>query len=397
MNRWIGAVFLLCGWAGGAAAQSWEVAGYVRAMPSRTTFPVLNADPLHQAYLHQRTNFKWRSADRAWQVRVEARSRAFFGSQVAATEGFGEALSSDAGVWDGSWNWWASADGRGVGNTLIDRAFVSYRSGGFRVDLGRQRINWGRHTVWNPNDLFNAYNFFDFDYAERPGTDALRVRWLVGNNGMNEVEFAARPGGQDRAPLVAGLFRWNLWGVDGQILSAAIEDTYALGGALSAGWGTAGLKAEGTFFGPSPAWGDSAIWSGTLGIDATWGKGGYAQLAVLRTPGSAGSALLGLPSSPVSTQQPWALLPFGRTLMSQLLWPVTERLRVGGAVLWAPDDDVVIAMPNVVFDAAQNLTASFVVQQLSARSPFAPDGPIESMSAAAFVSLQWNFKYRKVP
>lgn len=391
-----GFLIVLLGFASFVQAQQLELSGFWKAMPSRTTIPFLLDEPMSQAYLHQRTNLKWRSADRAWTVRLEARTRVFFGSQVEQTAGFFEGLSADAGVWDGSWNWWEAADERGVGNTLIDRALVSYRRNRLRVDLGRQRINWGRHAVWNPNDVFNAYNFFDFDYAERPGTDALRVRWSVGENGMNEVDVAARPGTPERAPLVAGLFRWNVRGVDGQILSAYLEDTYAVGGAFSAGWGPLSLKAEATHFGAAAAWGDSAIWSGTVGLDATWGKGAFAQLAVLRTPGLGGSALLGLSAGGQTTQQPWSLLPFTRTYMTQLTLPVTERLRMGGALLWAPNDDVLIAMPSVVFDAARNLTASLIVQHVRARPPFGPDASMETLTTAAFLSLQWNFRVRNL-
>ena len=391
-----GLLLLLMGSAALSQAQRLEVNGDWKAMPSQTAIPFLLEEPMSQAYLHQRTNLKWRSANRAWSVRLEARTRVFYGSQVEQTAGFADGLSADAGVWDGSWNWWEAADEKGVGNTLIDRALVSYRRNRLRVDLGRQRINWGRHTVWNPNDLFNAYNFFDFDYAERPGTDALRVRYGVGDNGMNEVEVAARPGTPDRAPLVAGLFRWNVRSVDGQILSAYLENTYAVGGAVSAGWGPLSLKAEGTHFGASPTWGDSAIGSGTVGIDATWGEGAFAQVAVLRTPGLGGSALLGLASAGQTTQQPWSLLPFARTLMTQLTLPATERLRVSGALLFVPEEDVLIAMPSVVFDAAPNLTASLVVQHARIRSPFIPDAPMETLTTAAFLSLQWNFRVRNL-
>ena len=396
MRRFAWLVTLLMAGAAGRAQQL-EVSGYWKAMPSFTAIPIFLDEPMSQAYLHQRTNVKWRSVDRRWQVRLEARTRVFFGSQVAQTAGFAEGLSADAGLWDGSWNWWESGTNKGVANTLIDRSVISFREGRLRVDVGRQRINWGRHTVWNPNDLFNAYNFFDFDYAERPGSDALRVRYLVGENGMNEVELAARPGGADRAPLVAGLFRWNLRGVDGQILAAFIEHAPAVGAGGSFGWGPLSLKAEGTWFGSSPTWGDSAVWSGTVGIDATWGEGHVAQLAYLRAPGLPGSVLPGLSPASSATQQPWSLLPFRHSTLAQLQIPLAERLRVGGALLWMPTDDALIAMPNLLFDVAPDLTASVVVQHLRMRNPFVPEGPLESVMTAGFLSLQWNFRHRRIP
>lgn len=341
---------------------------------------------MSQAYLHQRLNLRYKEG--AFTVRLEARTRVFYGSQVERTTGFAEGLAADAGVWDGSWNWWEAQGGRGVGNTLIDRALVSYRNGPWRVDVGRQRINWGRHTVWNPNDLFNAYNFFDFDYAERPGTDALRVRRLVGANDMNEVELAMRPGSEVREPLVAGLFRFNLNGVDGQILAAHIEGAPAAGAAASAGFGPIGIKAEATAFGASATWGDSAIWSGTVGLEGTWGEGYFAQLAVLRSPGVGGLSL-----TAQATQQPWSLLPFGLTTMAQIQVPIGPRIRFGSAVLYAPEDRALIAMPTLSFDAARNVTASAVVQHVRMPSPFIADSPLEPLTTSIYASIQWNFRH----
>ncbi|MCK7542259.1 MAG: hypothetical protein MZV63_70990 [Marinilabiliales bacterium] len=65
-------------------------------------------------------------------------------------------------------------------NTFIDRASVDFTAGTLQVSAGRQRINWSQALVWNPNDIFNTYSSFDFDYMERPGSDAVRVDLLTG-------------------------------------------------------------------------------------------------------------------------------------------------------------------------------------------------------------------------
>ncbi len=373
--------------------QQLDLAGYWKLMPSATQTQVIpNSEPMSMGYLHQRTNLKWRSKNKRFSLRFEARSRVFYGSQVEGTEGFVESLSLDAGRWDGSWNWWESDDNKGVANTLIDRACLSYRAGLWRVDLGRQRINWGRHLVWNPNDLFNAYNFFDFDYAERPGTDALRLRRLVGGNGMNELEFAIRPGGEDRKPLLASLFRWNAGGIDGQILAARVEGAFAAGAAASAGWGAFGVKAEGTFFGPSETWSNGGLISASLGLDASWGEGGFAQLAVLKSPEASGF----LDFSLQSAQRPWQLMPLPWTGMVQAMIPMGPRARFGTAILLAPDDfsDLLVAMPSLTLDAATNLTASLVVQHVSLRLNAVEIPQWQSASSAFYVSLQWDFRRR---
>ena len=76
-----------------------------------------------------------------------------------------------------------------VFNTTIDRVFLEYNKNDWEVRVGRQRINWGINLAWNPNDVFNAYSFFDFDYEERPGSDAIRIRKYTGI--ASSVELAA--------------------------------------------------------------------------------------------------------------------------------------------------------------------------------------------------------------
>jgi len=53
-------------------------------------------------------------------------------------------------------------------NITADRFWLDYHQQGLDLRLGRQRINWGQTFVWNANDVFNSYSFFDFDYEERP-------------------------------------------------------------------------------------------------------------------------------------------------------------------------------------------------------------------------------------
>ena len=57
-----------------------------------------------------------------------------------------------------------------------------YRDNKINFRIGRQRINWGTTTIWNPNDIFNAYNFLDFDYEERPGMDGGKFQYIFNNS-----------------------------------------------------------------------------------------------------------------------------------------------------------------------------------------------------------------------
>ena len=48
-------------------------------------------------------------------------------------------------------------------HSIIDRLWFKYSLENIELSIGRQRVNWGINQIWNSNDLFNAYNFMDFD------------------------------------------------------------------------------------------------------------------------------------------------------------------------------------------------------------------------------------------
>ena len=98
-----------------------------------------------------------------------------------------DAVVRDEGYADMTWS--LANDTSYFAYTTLDRAYVQYTKGNFSTTIGRQRINWGISPVWNPNDLFNAFQYLDFDYEERPGADAARLEYYVGEASSVEAAF----------------------------------------------------------------------------------------------------------------------------------------------------------------------------------------------------------------
>lgn len=96
-----------------------------------------------------------------------------------------------------------------------DRLWGQYTNNNLEITLGRQRINWGQTFAWNPNDIFNSYNFFEFDYEERPGADAFRVQYYTGMT--SSVDFAIKVDSAQKV-TAASLYRLNKWNYDFQIM-----------------------------------------------------------------------------------------------------------------------------------------------------------------------------------
>jgi len=125
---------------------------------------------------------------------------------------------------------------------MIDRLYLDYTSGNWQFRVGRQRINWGINTAWNPNDIFNAYSFTDFDYEEKPGSDAILAKYYI--NYASSIEIAVKAF-DDWEKAVAGmLFSWNQWNYDFQLLAGYMQNNLVGGGGWAGNLWNAGFKGE---------------------------------------------------------------------------------------------------------------------------------------------------------
>jgi len=139
--------------------------------------------------------------------------------------------------------------------TNFDRANLKFTHKKFEVTAGRQRINWGINLVWNPNDIFNTFNYFDFDYMERPGCDAIFAQYYTGMASSLQLAWKLD---SDNNSTIAGMYKFNRWNYDFQFMGGWMHDDLVLG----AGWAGqiegAGFTGEISYFNPSSNAVDSA-------------------------------------------------------------------------------------------------------------------------------------------
>jgi hypothetical protein len=215
-----------------------EVSGYLSEMPSYTwqSKPELS---LVDNLLHNRLNINY-SPNEKWNARVEFRNRLFWGETVKNTPNFKYFIENDQGWVDMSFNWGSSSSY--VLNTAIDRMSLEYIAGSFQVIVGRQRVNWGQTMVWNPNDIFNSYSYFDFDYVERPGMDGVRLQYFTGIASKLEAVVKIDKGNRIST---AALYRFNAAQYDFQLIAGAVnQDDYVFGGGWSGNIKGAGFYGE---------------------------------------------------------------------------------------------------------------------------------------------------------
>ena len=77
---------------------------------------------------------------------------------------------------------------------------------------------------------FNSYSYFDVDYPERPGSDAIRLQYYTGM--ASNVEVAIKIDAYDKV-TAAGYYRFNTLGYDVQLIGGVLSEEDLV---LGTGW-----------------------------------------------------------------------------------------------------------------------------------------------------------------
>ncbi|HVZ96579.1 MAG TPA: hypothetical protein VG847_06875, partial [Chitinophagaceae bacterium] len=239
-------------------------------------------------------------------------------------------------------------------NTAIDRAFIDYTKEKWEVSAGRQRINWGVNLVWNPNDIFNAYSYFDFDYEERPGSDAVRIQYYF--NSTNSAEIAYKPGSGPGQTTIAGLYRFTKGSYDFQALGGIMQSDYVAGGGWSGTLGQAGFNGELTAFLPQKDFQHSqTVISASVGINYTFSNSLYLHGAYLLNSAGlvkADSLSSGLLLNSVSAK---SLSPSRHSVFGECAYQFSPLIRGDFAAIINPSDGSFFAGPFITVSLSNTL------------------------------------------
>lgn len=252
--------------------RNWTLNGYVKYMGnysvSRDIF--LNVErKYYDNLIHNRLNFKYYPI-KDLKIVAEMRNRIFWGDQVNENPYFSElSFGNIDDYWNLSKYWEDSSNA--VLHIMLDRLYASYTFGKLETKIGRQRINWGINMAWNPNDIFNAFSYFDFDYEERPGSDAVLIKYYTGI--ASSIEIAGKMAENFEEFTGAVLWKVNYKKYDVQILSGVSNENLVLGGGWAGNIKKAGFKGEGSYFYPLEGAVDSTeALVGTVSLEYSFSK-----------------------------------------------------------------------------------------------------------------------------
>lgn len=237
------------------AQKKWSLTGRVEEMP----VVIYNATPLQQlaqnnenpnfyAELNNRLDFKWYPSTK-WTFEVGLKNNIVGGPMLSDINNsqngaYNKSLTQQQGLFDFTMKWFGGDSYLFYSN--IDRLFATYTNNNLILSVGRQRINWGINEVWQPNDIFNSFSYLDFNYPERPGSDAIRLQYYTGATSQIDLAYKMN---ENHKSTFAAMYKSMLGDYDWQVMAGLMNQEYWVAGL---GWSGdisgAGFSGEATYY-----------------------------------------------------------------------------------------------------------------------------------------------------
>ena len=331
----------------------WQMNGYLKAVET-IVFDKSTGSNTSGHLLHNRINIKWKPHQN-FLMAGELRNRFFYG---------------EAG----------SENNHPVLKCAIERVYADYQAGKWSLRVGRQRVNWGIATTWNPNDIFNTYNFLDLDYEERPGTDAVKLEYSC--NDWSHLELVHSVNGNKQVSALKYFI--NRYGYDFQLILGRYQGIPTVG----AGW--AGNLKDFGFKGEYQQYFDLIdslrLWNLTVGVDYMFKNGLYMNTGlllnskVLHNKIQSGNYL----NLQLSAQN---LMPAKYNFLFLVKKEINPLLSWGFTAVYSPQIDLLILMPDLKYSLATDWDLDFAWQSIYLNK----FNCFQNLSEMGFFRVRWSF------
>lgn len=362
---------------------NWMMKGYVKGMTSMQTASTGGRMTIENT-IYNRFDVNW-YINKNFTFTMGLRNRIIAGNNVTIIPDYDQYVGRDTGFFDLTWVW---ADKTSwIGISQFDRLMIDYTVGNLQITIGRQRINWGQTFVWNPNDLFNTYSYFDFDYEEKPGNDAVRIQYYIGES--SKVELSTSLNSDDKITSVA-LYRFNTNGFDLQFLGGVYtEDYYVAGGGWSGSIAGGGFSGEMTYFHPMNEIDDkeSSI-TITLHYDYTFKNSLNLQFESLYNGFGADDLTTGLGDVLFMDLSPTNLFPTKVALFGSGACELTPLIRIMLAGMYGPEGNFLYVGPTITYSLSNTMELAGIGQYFAMDST---DPTVADSGSALYVRLKWSF------
>jgi len=269
--------------------------------------------------------------------------------------------------------------------TNIDRLFIKWNFKKAEITLGRQRINWGQNLVWNPNDIFNTFNYFDFDYIEHPGSDAFRLQYYTGT--LSSFQLAIKLN-HDKQITAAAMYKFNLYNYDIQVLSGVMEKDWVFGIGWAGQIKGAGFTGEISYFRNTDRFTDTTgQWIASVGINNTFQNRIYVHGSfIFNSTGTTGPAGMGTFFFN-GYRTPKTLTRSKFDLFGEISYPITPLMKADISSIYNPNDQSVFVGPSFDFSLTENLELYTMGQLFFGKS----QTEFGDYGQMLYLRLKWSF------
>jgi hypothetical protein len=344
----------------------------------------INAEWFTMGSIYNRLNLKYYLHDN-WTFSASARNVFTYGQLIHLNyPSYTDLLILDDGYFDLTGS--IAKDSSYVFYTNLDRLNMQFNKGNLDVRIGRQRINWGINMVWNPNDIFNTFNYYDFDYVERPGCDAVRLQYYTGVT--SSVEAAIKINAEEKV-TAAVMYHFNQWNYDFQFMGGLMEDDLVLGGGWSGYIKNAGFTGEGSYFIDKNNFADtSGVFVFSLGANYTFKNSLFLHGSLLyNSVGTTGNAGWGNSLFVLQDLSPKTFTLAKYSVFGQITYPLSPLINTDLSGIFNPYDGSFYVGPNVNFSLSDNISFLLMAQLFIGESgtEFGDNGKL------IYSRLKWSF------
>lgn len=355
-----------------------QLRGYLKDLQTYT-FSKNHDDFIAGNLIHNRLNFRYTLSPK-WSSALEIRNRIFWGEEIKLVPDFSSALENQNELLNMSVTWVNAPEL--VFHTTIDRLWLQYTNKNFEARLGRQRINWGISTIWNPNDIFNTYNFLDFDYEERPGRDAIKITHLFSN--MSNLELVVSTSKETEENVYAAKYFFNRKNYDFQFIGGFFNKKITFGTGWSGSIGNTGFKGEIQYFSPYQDNKDQINF--TIEADYLFHKSWYVNVGFLWNNSGYDQPLENLNDTSLRFS-PKHLMPTKWNTALTISKPFTPLLSGSLTTIFAPGTNLLIILPNLTYNVFTNFDIDLISQSFYTEQ----QSSLTEINHRIFLRGKWSF------
>ena len=361
-----------------AFPRKFTINGYIKTLQT-LNFNKDFSDLVSDNLLHNRINLKWQPSSKVSYV-LEFRNRMFWGEEVKITPGFASLLKNENEKLNLQKVWIDQKSLVLLSN--IERMYSDFKVNKLNVRIGRQRINWGMTTTWNPNDLFNSYNFLDFDYEERSGVDGGIINYFHNDQFNTELAFAKT--GMENGDIVALKYNLNKWNYDFQLITGWYNQHATLGTGWAGSIKDAGFKGEFQYyFTDKESTGHLNL---SMEGDYMFKNDWYINLGLLLNSRGLDQPITDLNALNIKIS-PENLMPSQWNFMLTIAKELYPLFTSNVSLIYAPGTNQLIIYPTFQYNLAANLDVNLIWQSYFAEL----NGSFQAINHQCFLRLKLSY------